>query len=170
MTEADDDSPDVPADVREALEAADDRQLREIIHDAQARLEAHPPLDEEIELAESETFVRDGIEIPAAVGTAIETGDDSRRKAIVRLARRHLGDRPRLSDVVESREDEALVRMEDNGAYTAVIVERPDAAGEARGPFAYMVQWEPHIDDDGGKYRWHYLGRVLDEERSDAGT
>jgi len=50
--------------------------------------------------------------------------------------------------------------MEDHGAYTIVVVERPNETGEARGPFAYRVKWEPNIDEEGVRYRWHYLGKV----------
>ncbi|ELZ24306.1 hypothetical protein C475_13692 [Halosimplex carlsbadense 2-9-1] len=62
--------------------------------------------------------------------------------------------------MIESREGEALVRTEDHGAYSIVVVERSDETGEARGPFAYRVRWEPDIEDEKGRYRWHYLGKV----------
>lgn len=163
MTQPDDESPDVPAGVHAALDDSSDRQLRAIIHDAQTRLEAHPPLTEKIALQQGEAFVREDVEIDEAVENVLKTNDDGELRQLVTDARNRLEGRPPLTDVIEARENEELVRMEDEGPYTTVIVERPDETGEARGPFAYMVQWEPHVDDD-GKYKWHYLGRVFEEE------
>jgi len=165
MTQPDDESPDVPEDVQAALDDSSDRQLREIIHDAQARLEAHPPLNDEVTLETGETFVGEEVELDEAIVEAFETTDDELLRGVVTYARQCLDDRPPLTDVIEAREHEQLVRMEDEGAYTTVVVERPDESGAARGPFAYMVQWEPHVEDE-GKYKWHYLGRVFDEEET----
>jgi hypothetical protein len=166
MTDPDKESTAIPDDVRTALDASTDPQLREIVHDAQARLEAHPPLTEEVTIQEGEAFVREDVEIDETIREALETGEDSQLREIVGYARQRLTDRPSLTDVIEARDNEALVRMDDAGAYTTVVVERPGEAGDGRGPFAYMVQWEPHVGDD-GKYKWHYLGRVLDEEEED---
>ena len=163
MTQPDNESPDVPEDVQAALDDSSDRQLREIIHDAHTRLEAHPPLDEEVTLATGEAFVPEDVEINDVVENALETSDKGQLRELVTYARHRLEGRPPLTDVIEAREHEELLRMKDEGAYTTVVVERPDETGEARGPFAYMVQWEPHLDDD-GKYKWHYLGRVFEEE------
>jgi len=163
MTHPDDESSAIPDEVRRALDASSDRQLRETIHDAQARLGAHPPLTEEIQLSGDEEFVRESAEINGAIREALETGEDSQLREIVDYARQRLEDRPPLTDVIESRDNEELVRIADEGSYTTVIVKRPEETGDRRGPFAYMVQWEPHVSDD-GKYKWHYLGRVLDEE------
>lgn len=63
---------------------------------------------------------------------------------------------------IEPREGEEIVQKEDQGAYTRVVVERPDETGEARGPFAYRVNWVPSIDGQGGHYSWHYQGKVKD--------
>jgi hypothetical protein len=163
MTHPDKESPAIPDEVRTALDASSDRQLREMIHDAQARLEAHPPLTEEVTIQEGEEFVREDVEIDATIREALETGEDSQLREIVEYARQRLADRPPLTDVIEAREHEDLVRMKDEGAYTTVVVERPGETSEGRGPFAYMVQWEPHVGED-GKYKWHYIGRVFDEE------
>jgi len=163
MTQPDDESPDVPEDIRAALDDSSDPQLREIIHDAQARLEEHPPLKGEVTLETGEVFVREDVEIHEAVENALETSDEGQLRELVTYARHRLEGRPPLTDVIEAREHEELVRMKDEGAYTTVIVERPAETGAARGPFAYMVQWEPHVDSD-GKYKWHYLGRVFEEE------
>ena len=163
MTHSDDESPDVPKDVQAALDESSDRQLREIVHDAQTRLEEHPPLNEEVTLETGEAFVGEDVDLQEAIVDALETGDDGQLRELVRDARQRLDDRPSLTDVVESRDNEELVRIDEKGPYTTVIVERPEETGEARGPFAYIVQWEPHVGED-GKYKWHYLGRVFDEE------
>jgi len=68
-----------------------------------------------------------------------------------------------IPEELESRHGEELVRLEDHGAYTIAIVVRPDEPREARGPFAYRVKWEPNIDDEEGRYNWHYLGKVHDD-------
>jgi len=99
-------------------------------------------------------------DIPEEITTVLEDSSDSQLREIIHYAQQLLREHPPLTDAIESREGEELVRMEDHGAYTHVVVERPDETGQARGPFAYMVVWEPGIDDEEGKYRWHYLGRV----------
>ncbi|WP_323191202.1 hypothetical protein [Halostella sp. PRR32] len=98
-------------------------------------------------------------EIPTRITNALEGSSDSQLREIIHYAQQLLHEHPPLTDAIESREGEVLVRTEDYGAYTIVVMERPEETGEARGPFAYRVNWEPTVDD-GGKYRWHYLGRV----------
>jgi hypothetical protein len=122
MTRPDADPPDhVPTEVAEALEASDDRQLREIVHYAQRLLREQRPVT-----------------------------DAAEHRSV--------------ADAIEPREGEELVRVDDHGGYASVVVERPDQTGEARGPFAYRVQWEPDVDGEGGSYYWHYLGRVAGAE------
>ncbi len=99
-------------------------------------------------------------DVPEAVVTALETSSDDQLREIIHYAQRQLRDRPALTDAIEAREGEELVRVEDHGGYSVVVMERPDETGEARGPFAYRVKWEPGLDDETGQYRWHYLGRV----------
>lgn len=152
----------LPAEVCRALDASSDRQLREIVHDAQRRLDAHPPLTEAVELQEDETFVGEDVDLDGTIRQALASSDEDRLREIVRYARHRLADRPALTDVIEARDNEELVRIDEAESYTTVVVERSDESGAARGRFAYMVQWEPHVEDD-GKYKWHYLGRVLDE-------
>ncbi|WP_244605393.1 hypothetical protein [Halorhabdus rudnickae] len=140
MTQPDDVSPDIPTDVQDALDDSSDQQLREIIHDAQARLEAHHPLTEEVQLQEGESFVRDEGELDETIQQALETSADSELGELIDYARHRLEARPPLTDVVEARENEELVRIDDHGSYSTVVVERPAEVGGARGPFAYMVQ------------------------------
>lgn len=102
-------------------------------------------------------------EIPTEVLQILEESDDSQLREIIHYAQQLLRDHPSLTEAVEAREGEDLVRINDHGAYTTVIVERPDETGEARGPFSYRVKWEPNSDGDGGSYKWHYLGRVVGE-------
>lgn len=98
--------------------------------------------------------------IPAAVAEAIEDSDDSQLRAIVRYAQQHLRDHPSLSEEIDAREGEELVRIEDHEGYRLVVVKRPGETGDERGPFAYRVTWEPPLAEGEGTYRWHYLGRV----------
>lgn len=99
-------------------------------------------------------------DIPAQITAALEDSSDSQLRRIIHYAQRRLRERPPLTNAIESRDGEEIVRMEDHGAYTIVVVERSEETGEARGPFAYRVKREARIEDDGGKYRWHYLGAV----------
>ncbi|WP_123533679.1 hypothetical protein [Halosimplex salinum] len=98
--------------------------------------------------------------VPEEIATALEASSDSQLRDVIHYAQRLLRDLPPLTDAIESREGEELVRMEDHGDYSIVVVERPGEMGEARGPFAYRVKWVPDFDDGAGKYRWHYLGKV----------
>jgi len=93
----------------------------------------------------------------------LEGSEDAQLREIIHYAQQLLQDHRSLTEAVEAREGEDLVRTNDHGAYTIVIVERPDETGEARGPFSYRVKWEPNVDDEGGSYRWHYLGRVVED-------
>jgi hypothetical protein len=102
--------------------------------------------------------------VPAMVATALEESSDNQLREIIHYAQALLREQPPLTDEIESREGEELVRIEDHGAYTIVVVRRPEATGEARGPFAYRVKWEDFPGNEDGKYRWHYLGRVHGEE------
>jgi hypothetical protein len=99
-------------------------------------------------------------DIPTDVAAALEGSSDGELRAVIHYAQRLLQGRPPLTDEIEARAGEDLVRVEDHGAYTIVVVERPDETGDARGPFAYRVDWAPDIDGGEGKYRWHYLGKV----------
>jgi len=99
-------------------------------------------------------------DVPRAVVTALDTSSDDQLREIIHYAQRQLRDRPTLTDAVEAREREQLVRVEDDGACSVVVVERPEETGRARGPFAYRVRWEPSLDGETGQYRWHYLGRA----------
>jgi hypothetical protein len=98
--------------------------------------------------------------IPKDVATALEGSSDAELREIIHYAQQLLGARPPLTDAVESRPGEDLVRIEDHDECTIVVVERQDETGEGRGSFAYRVSWQPDIDGGDGKYRWHYLGKV----------
>jgi hypothetical protein len=98
--------------------------------------------------------------IPTDVATTLEGSSDAQLREIIHYAQQLFRAHPPLTDAIESRPDEELVRIEDHGAYTIAVVERPDETGEDRGPFAYRVHWEPDVDGGEGKYKWHYLGRV----------
>ena len=98
--------------------------------------------------------------VPEELVAVIEDSTDSQLREIINYAQQLLREHPSITDAIESRPGEELVRIEDYGAYTIVVVDRPAETGEARGPFAYRVRWEPHVDDGEGRYKWHYLGRV----------
>ena len=101
--------------------------------------------------------------VPEELIAVLQNSADTQLREILNYAQQLLREHPPIPDTVESRHGEELVRVEDHGAYTTAIVERPDGPGDARGPFAYRVRWEPNIDDEGGRYRWHYLGKVYDD-------
>ena len=99
-------------------------------------------------------------DIPEELIAVLQNSADSQLREIINYAQQLLHEHLPITDAVESRHGEELVRVEDHGAYTIAIVVRPDEPGEARGPFAYGVNWEPSIEDEGGRYKWHYLGNV----------
>lgn len=84
-------------------------------------------------------------------------------REVFHYAQQLLGGRLSLTAAIEARPGEDLVRVEDYDAYTIAVVKRPDEAGDACLQFAYRVKWGPNIDSGTGTYRWHYLGKVLDE-------
>jgi len=88
-------------------------------------------------------------DIPEDLSAALRDSDNSQLREIIHYAQQLLREQPSLTDAVESRPGEDLVRIEDHGAYTIVVVERPNETGEARGPFAYRIKWEPNIDEKG---------------------
>jgi len=98
--------------------------------------------------------------VPETVVTALEECSDTELREIIHYAQQQLRDHQSLTDTIESREGERLVRRDDFEGYTIVIMERPEEPGWARGPFAYRVKWERTPDDTDGQYRWHYLGHV----------
>jgi len=102
-------------------------------------------------------------DVPEGPAAVLEESNDGQLRGIINHAQQLLRNRPPISDTIESRYGEELLRVEDRGAYTMAVVERPDKTSEARGPFVYRVKWEPHIDDEGGRYRWHYLERVCED-------
>jgi len=94
------------------------------------------------------------------VAAHLQESTDHQLREIIHYAQQLLTEQPSLTDAIESRDGEELVRREDYDEYTLVIVERPEETGDARGPFAYRVRLEPGFEGSDGKYRWHYLGQV----------
>ena len=94
------------------------------------------------------------------VTTVLENSADGQLREAINYAQQLLREHPPLTDAVKSRCGEELVCVKDHGAYTVATVVRPGETSEARGPFAYRVKWEPNIDDERGRYKWHYLGKV----------
>lgn len=102
----------------------------------------------------------DGDDIPESLLRQLEQCSDRELRTVVHHAQRLLRERRPSTTDVEPRPGEELVRVEDLGDFTLVVVERPDESGTARGPFAYRVTYEPPVDDGEGTVEWHYLGRV----------
>ena len=94
------------------------------------------------------------------ITAVLENSADGQLREAINYAQQLLREHPPITDAVNSRRREELVCVKDHGAYTVATVVRPSETGEARGPFAYRVKWEPNIDDEGGRYKWHYLGKV----------
>lgn len=116
----------------------------------------------------TETDIEPPESVSEDVITALEGYDDTQLREVIHYAQRLLQQHPALTDAIESRPGEALVRTEDHGAYTIAVVERPDEAGGARGPFAYRVAWDPATEEGDGQYRWHYLGRLHGDSEESA--
>lgn len=99
-------------------------------------------------------------DLPESLVRQLEECSDRELRSVVHLARRLLWERRLSTADVEPRPDEELVRVDDLGDFTIVVVERPDEPGAARGPFAYRVTYEPAVEGGEGALEWHYLGRV----------
>ena len=97
------------------------------------------------------------------ITAVLENSADGQLREAINYAQQLLREHPPLTDAVKSRCGEELVCVKDHGADTVATVVRPGETSEARGPFAYRVKWEPNIDDEGGRYKWHYLGKVHDD-------
>ena len=104
-------------------------------------------------------------DVPEELIAVLQNSGDSQLRETINYAQQVLREHPPppITDAVESRHGEELVRVEVHGAYTIAIVVRPDEPRKARGPFTYGVKWEPNIDDEEGRYKWHYLGKVHDD-------
>jgi len=102
-------------------------------------------------------------DIPTAVVETLQGCSDEELRSVIHFAQQLIQEQPPLTDAIESRPGEDLVRVADHGAYHVAVVERTEETGDSRGPFAYMVSWEPGVDDENGQYRWHYLGKVYDD-------
>ena len=102
-------------------------------------------------------------DIPEELIAVLQNSADNQLRETINYAQQLLSEHPPITDAAESRHGEELVRVKDHGVYTIAIVVRLDEPGEARGLFAYRVKWEPNIEDEGGRYKWHYLGKVHDD-------
>ena len=104
--------------------------------------------------------------IPDDVVRALEASSDHQLRKVIHYAQQLVREHASRTAEIEPREGEVIVRVDDKGAYTIVVVERPEESGEARGPFVYRVEWEPAFGEGEGHYRWHYLGRAEDRRGS----
>jgi len=99
-------------------------------------------------------------DVPEELIAVLRSSDASQLRAVIDYAQQRLHERPPITDAVESRHGEELVRVNDHSGYTVAIVERTGETDESRGRVAYRVKWEPDVSDEEGRYRWHYLGTV----------
>lgn len=99
-------------------------------------------------------------DLPESLVRQLEDCSDRELRGVVHHAQRLLRERRPSTVDVEPRPGEKLVRVDDLGNFTIVVVERPDESGAARGPFAYRVTYEPAVEGGEGALEWHYLGRV----------
>jgi len=102
--------------------------------------------------------------VPEAVYHALEEGTDEQLRVIIDYAQTLLDERPTTS--IEPRDGEEIVRKEDHGYYTIVVIERSGESDDSSSRFAYRVTWEPAIEGGQGEYHWYYLGRVNTERGS----
>lgn len=103
-------------------------------------------------------------DLPPEIVEALEGSTDEQLREIIHYAQQLVREHRPLTDDIEPREGEEILEVVEHGSYTTVVVERPEESGEARGPFAYRVEWEPGFEDAEGQFRWHYLGKVDREE------
>ena len=82
-------------------------------------------------------------DIPEELIAVLQNSADSQLREIINYGQQLLRERPQITEEAESRSGEELVRVMDRGAY--------------------RVKWEPNIQDEGGQYKWHYLGKVYDD-------
>lgn len=101
-------------------------------------------------------------DLPAEIATTLRESDDDQLRAVIHFAQELLWQQPPLTDCLEAREGERIVRTEEHDAYTSVVVEPTESSGSDGDRFAYRVEWEPGVEDEPGQYRWHYLGRIED--------
>lgn len=92
----------------------------------------------------------------------LRESSDSQLRSIIHYAQQLLEEHSPEAEAIEPREGEEIVRIDEQGDHTMVIVKRPDESGEAQGPFAYIVQKQPDIEGENDKYKWHYLGRATE--------
>lgn len=98
--------------------------------------------------------------LPDSVVTALTESSDRQLRETIHYAQSLLGEQPPITEAIDARQAEELLRIEEQDGYTIAIVERPDETGVDRGPFAYRVKWQPSIEGEEGEYHWHYLGRI----------
>jgi hypothetical protein len=98
--------------------------------------------------------------LPDSIVTTLTESSDGQLREIIHYAQSLLASHPPITEAIEERQAEELLQVKEQDGYTIAIVERPDETGADRGPFAYMVKWQPSIEGEKGGYHWHYLGRV----------
>jgi len=130
-------------------------------------LDRHPNLSErEIQQTHKTmaSFQTDPPEnLPEELINVLQNSADSQLREVINYGQQLLRERPPITEEAKSRSGEELVRVMDRGPYTIAMVVRSGRLDKARGPFAYRVKWEPNIQDEGGQYKWHYLGKVYDD-------
>lgn len=98
--------------------------------------------------------------LPESIASELEQCSEGQLHSIIDRAQELLHQRHDPTSELEARHGEEIIRVDDEGEYTLVVVERTEEPDQ--GPFIYRVTYEPDVEGGQGRFRWWYLGRVAD--------
>jgi CO dehydrogenase/acetyl-CoA synthase alpha subunit len=90
--------------------------------------------------------------------------DEGELRAVVDYARKRLAEvHPTVTEQIEARADEEIVRVKERDAYTEVVKRQycGEDCGECPHPYLYHVTEERHTDGS-TRLHWSYLGHVVE--------
>ncbi|WP_254534845.1 hypothetical protein [Halomarina litorea] len=103
--------------------------------------------------------------LPDEVLEHIDDLDESQLRAVIDYAQKRMRFvHPDVTEQIENRNGEEIVRIEERTGYTEVVKRQPCAEGCAEcphGPFLYHV-CEERSPDRPTSLHWTYLGRILE--------
>lgn len=99
-------------------------------------------------------------ELREPIASELEQCSDGQLHAIIDRAQELLHRRHDPTAELDARPGEEILRVDDEGDYTIVVVERQEES--ERGPYLYRVTYEPDVEGGQGQFRWWYLGRVAE--------
>lgn len=111
-------------------------------------------------MTDSKEKVEPPDDLPELLITELEQSSDEQLRTIIHYAQDLLRQRKGKTQEIEPREGEEIIRKDDHGSYTLVIVKNTQPPKSDQGLFAYRVQYEYGPENEEGRYRWHYLGPV----------